>query len=156
MKLFHRPTGGPSVTIPEFLRSSKRRDLFRKGKRGRVESLPPRQRDAIRNVRARAREEGWQEKHVIVDVREYRDATYGRDFSPTLTSDHCASFAYWHIGLGRRLSQAELEALQGLRVTFPPSIPPGVRAGMVGNAIPVPVLAAILKEVLACVDWRKC
>lgn len=154
--LFKWPTKMPAVCLGDFLDPKDESDNPRR--------LPPKSqtiaRKHVQRLLAALRKEGLDPTtaRLIVDC----DGTKCHSMcgvSPCLTRTRCCNGGHWVLSRGRRLTTQEQERLFGLHVQ-PPSgghsvavqRPPavGVRAwgAIIGNSIPVPMLARILCKAL--------
>ena len=106
------------------------------------------QRRQLKQVLRKAKVKGETRAKLIVDLKTTRCCNYGVDIVPTITTSAASSLAFYHCGLKRRLSTAELAIAQGFALQH--CAFDGLRrrqsARLIGNAMASPVLSQILRN----------
>ena len=89
---------------------------------------------------------------MVVDIGSGRGLNMMCGLCPTITRSRGGNGGFWVTSLGRRLSSTELLRLQGVQPEWLHwrGIPLRSVGEMAGNAMTVPVLAAVLREALKC------
>ena len=81
---------------------------------------------------------------------------YNYEYSPCLTRSRCASRGYWLSWLQRKIKVSEMWRLQGIPIAAynkNKNLLSDAQLGkIIGNAIPIPLLASVLREMLSACD----
>ena len=94
--------------------------------------------------------------HMVVDLGSGRDQKITKDRFPTITANRCRNRDFFSVQMRRRFSLAELARAQGadpagLNMS---AVSPAAMGHIIGNAMTVSTMKAILSQMLTCAGLR--